>query len=467
MVTRNIKLLFLFGLCGFLTPFIGGAINLSLPFIGKEFGMTVVSLSWITTAYLLSTTVFLVPFGKFADIVGRRKIFLKGAVIFTIATLICCIAPSGLVLMIARAIQGLGSAMMFGTSMAILISIFPPRERGKAIGINLAGTYLGSSLGPVLGGTITHYWGWRWIFLFTVILGVIVVSMGRTYLQHEWKDAHGETFDLKGSIVYGISIIAMLLGTTQLPAAHGYISIASGIILFVLFCHLQETVKYPIFDINVLIKNKRFAMANIAALLSFSATFAVPFLLSLYLQYVKGLNAHHAGLILLTSALTMAIGSPLTGKLSDTIDPKILASLGMTLASVALLTMSFIINIQTPLYLIISQLFLFGTGMSLFASPNTNAAMTAVSKRHMGLASSLLGTMRMFGQTISMGITMLVLSVFVGKTAISGAVVHNLIKGVQTTFFIFGCLCACGILASLARGKQTQPSTEEANIIVE
>lgn len=458
----------MFGLCGFLTPFIGGAINLSLPFIGKEFNMTVVSLSWIATAYLLSTTVFLVPFGRLADILGRKKIFLYGATIFTIATLMCCIAPSGTFLMTFRAFQGLGSAMIFGTSMAILISIFPQRERGKAIGINLAGTYLGSSLGPVLGGTITHYWGWRWIFLFTAILGAIVVGMGRTYLQSEWKEAHGETFDIKGSILYGISIIAILLGTTLLPSIHGYISIAIGIILFILFCYMQETVKHPIFDINILLKNKRFAMANVAALLNFSAAFAVPFLLSLYLQYVKGLDPHQAGLILLTSALTMAIGSPLTGKLSDSIDPKILASSGMGLASTALLIMSFIINAQTPLYLIICLLFLFGCGMSLFASPNTNAAMASVSKRHMGLASSILGTMRMFGQTISMGITMLILSIFVGKNAISSAVVHNLIKSTQMTFFIFGCLCACGIFASLARGKHTETITEEeAKIIVE
>jgi multidrug resistance protein len=177
MVTHKIKLLFMFGLCGFLTPFIGGAINLSLPFIGKEFGMTIVSLSWIATTYLLSTTVFLVPFGRLADILGRKKIFIHGASIFTLATLLCCLANSGTFLIIARAIQGLGSAMIFGTSMAILISIFPPKERGKAIGINLAGVYLGSSLGPVLGGTITHYWSWRGIFLLTAILGAVVVYM--------------------------------------------------------------------------------------------------------------------------------------------------------------------------------------------------------------------------------------------------------------------------------------------------
>jgi MFS family permease len=263
-------------------------------------------------------------------------------------------------------------------------------------------------------------------------------------------------------------MITLLFGTTLLPAASGYVAIVSGIALFVLFCFIEETVKHPIFKIDLLLKNRRFAMANIAALLNFSAAFSVPFLLSLYLQYVKNMEPHTAGLVLLTSALTLVIGSPLAGKLSDSIDPKILASLGMAIASAALLIMSFMIHQTTPLYVIVLLLFIFGVGYSLFASPNTNAAMGSVSKRQLGIASSILGTMRMFGQTMSMGITMLVLSLFVGKVAISGNNIPHFIKSAQVTFFIFGALCACGIFASLARGKHTEPAPEEeTKVIVE
>lgn len=453
MINHQYKLLFLFGLCGFLAPFMAASINLSLPLIGSEFGMNVVSLGWVATAFLLSLTVFLVPFGRLADIWGRRKVLLGGSIVFTIATFLAAFATSGTFLLISRGLQGLGSAMILSTSVAILVSIFPARERGRALGINVAGVYFGSLTGPVFGGIITQYWGWRSIFIISAILSTIVICMTIIYLDDEPAEANGESFDIKGSILYAISVVAILYGTTLLPALTGYVSMASGIALFVIFCIMEDIIPHPIFDIDLLVKNRQFAMANLAALFNSCAAFAVPFLISLYLQYVKGMGPNIAGLILLTPALTIVVGSPITGKLSDSIDPRILATIGMALTALALLIMSFILTDTTPLPLIIGTLFIVGAGMSLFASPNTSAALAPIARRQLSVASSVLNTMRTFGQSLSMGISMLMLSLMVGKVKISAAVFPQFLKSTRLTLFIFGVLCVLGTFASMARGR--------------
>lgn len=461
LVVNKFKLLFMFGVCSFLPTFIGRSIDLSLPSIGKEFGMTIISLSWIITAYILTTAVLVVPFGRLADVVGRKKIFILGTIFFTITTILCSLACSGIFLITARILQGAASAMIFGTATALLVAIFPPRERGKAIGISVSGVYLGGTLGPSIGGIMTQYLGWRSLFFLTTILSVIVVILALVYLNDESTESHGEPFDFVGSILYALSTVVLLYGTTVLPALTGYFIMLTGIILFIVFCIVEDYIKHPVFDINLLLKNKAFAMANLAALLNFSAAFAVMFLMSLFLQYIKGMDPKTAGLIILAGPTTMFIGSPLAGMLSDKIDPRIVASIGMALTSAALLAMSLIMNANTPLYLIMGLLFIFGAGISLFASPNTNAAMSSVAKRHLGVAASIINSMRLFGQTISMGITMLVLSLFVGKVEISRLVYPQLMSSIRVTYLILGLLCLIGIFASMARGRRQE---EESNI---
>jgi len=456
MIPNKNKILFIFALCGFLTPFIGSAINLALPVIGDEFSINIISLGWVVTIFFLSNAVFLVPFGRLADILGRRKIFLIGILIFTLTSILCSLANSSLLLLTARALQGLGSAMIFGTSTAILVSIFQPRERGKALGLYATGVYVGFSVGPVLGGFITQYFGWRYIFVTAALLSTVALVMSYMYIKDEWAHAKGENFDIKGSILYAVSIVAMLYGTSMLPCISGYIVVISGILTLVVFCFFENSIKHPVFDIDLLLKNRKFAMANLAALFNFSAAAAVPFVLGIYLQYAKGLQPNKAGFVMLISAIAMILGSPIAGRLSDTKDQRIIASLGLAFSAIALLVMSFVLDINTSLYLLAFLLFLFGFGLSIFATPNTHAAMESVTTRHLGIASSLLGTVRVFGQTMSMGITMLIFSLTIGKVKISKEVLPQLIQSSRIIFLILGLLCICGVFASLARGKKRE-----------
>lgn len=454
MDANKIKLMVMFGISSFLPSFLARSMDLALPTIGDEFGMTIIALSWIITVYLLTTSVLVIPFGRLADIIGRKKIFVAGISLFTVASILCSLAYSGKFLIAARLLQGISCAMLFSTATALIVSIFPLHERGKAIGMSVACVYLGSSLGPSLGGIMTQYFGWRSTFILAAGFGLIAIIMAISYLVHEKTESHGESFDFIGSILYATAAVSLLYGTTMLPKLTGYAVIGIGVILFAVFCVAEDYVKHPVFDIDLLLKNKTFAMSSLAAFLNFSAAFSVTFLMSLFLQYIKGMDPKTAGFIILASPITMVIGSPITGKLSDRVDPRIVASIGMALSSLALFAMSFCINSTTPIAVMVGLLLLFGAGLSLFATPNTSAAMGAVESRHLGVAASVINSMRLFGQTISMGISMLVLSLFVGKVEISDKVLPQLATSISVAFFIFGILCFIGIFASLARGRR-------------
>jgi len=439
-------------LASFLTPFMGSSVVIALKYIDTEFAVDAMLLSWIATSYLLAAAVFLVPFGRIADIYGRRKIFIYGIVIFTISSFFCAISPSVIVLIIFRILQGMGSAMIFGTALAIVTSVFPVGERGRALGINVAAVYLGLTLGPFLGGFLTQHLGWRSIFLINVPLGIIVIFFTIWKMKGEWADAKGESFDLRGSIIYGIVLVSVMYGLSLLPNIMGVWLIFFGIAWTLLFIYWEKKVEHPVINMNIFCNNRTFTFSNLAALINYSATFAVSFLLSLYLQYIKGLPPQSAGMILVAQPFVMTIFSPMAGKLSDRVEPRIVASMGMVVMTIGLFLFSLLDN-ETTLTFIILNLILLGFGYALFSSPNTNAIMTSVEKRYYGIASGTLGTMRLVGQMLSMGIAMLLFALFIGRAQITPEYYSPFVESIKAAFMIFSVLCFIGIFASMARGK--------------
>jgi len=439
-------------LASFLTPFMGSSVNIALPSIGKEFLMDAVLLNWVATSYLLAAAMFLVPFGKIADIYGRKKIFLYGVSIYTISSFLSAISTSAITLISFRVLQGIGSAMIFGTGVAILTSVFPVGERGKVLGINAAAIYLGLSLGPFLGGVLTQHFSWRSIFLANVPLGLVIVIFAFCKLKGEWAEARGEKFDFIGSIVYGISLATIMYGFSLIPAMSGLWLVLGGIFVLLLFVGWETKAENPVLDINLFRNNTVFAFSNLAALINYSATFAVGFFLSLYLQYIKALSPQNAGLILVSQPVVMAIFSPFAGRLSDKFEPRIIASAGMALSVISLSLFAFL-NQKTALEFVVASLILLGFGLALFSSPNTNAVMSSVERRFYGVASATLGTMRLTGQMLSMGIAMLIFAIYIGKVQITPQYYPLFLTSIKTAFIIFAVLCFAGIFASLARGK--------------
>jgi len=280
----------------FLTPFMGSSMNLAIPIIGLEFHANIVMLSWIPTVYLLTAAMLLLPFGRIADIYGRKKIFVTGTLLYTISSFLCGVASSINALLTFRVFQGIGGAMIFGTGVAILTSVFPLGKRGKVLGINTAAVYTGLSLGPFLGGFFTQHFGWRSIFFFSVPLGITIILFSSWGLKGEWAEAKGEKFDLPGAVIYSLSLITMMYGISSIKSSMNYIwMVLLGAIALILFILWERKIPYPILNLKLFSKNITFAFSNVAALLNYSATSAIAFLLSLYLQLIKGFSPQIAG----------------------------------------------------------------------------------------------------------------------------------------------------------------------------
>jgi EmrB/QacA subfamily drug resistance transporter len=439
-------------LASFLTPYMGSATNVALPSLGQEFALDAVLLSWVQTSYLLAAAVFLVPFGRIADIHGRKRIFVYGTATFTLASVLVGFSTSTTMLIGARVLQGIGSAMIFGTGVAILTSVFPPGERGRVLGINVAAVYTGLSLGPFLGGFLTQQLGWRSIFFAIAPLGLIVVALVATRLKGEWAEARGEPFDLVGSIVYSVSLIALMYGFSLLPDLPGAGLILASIAGLALFAAWETRTAHPVLNVSLFVHNRVFAFSNLAALVNYAATSAVTFLLSLFLQYIKAFSPQQAGLVLIAQPVVQALLSPLAGRLSDRIEPRLVASLGMALTATGLVLLIFV-NAATPLGAILADLALLGLGFALFSSPNMNAIMGSVERRFYGVASGTLGTMRLVGQMLSMGIATLLFAVYIGHVEITPETYSLFLLSAKTAFAIFAALCVGGIFASLTRGN--------------
>lgn len=436
----------------FIFPFMVSAVNIALPSLGKELSLDAVMLGWIATAYVLSSATFLVPFGRIADIYGRKKIFTCGIVIFTLSSLFAGMASSAHMLISCRVFQGIGGAMLAGTAVALLTTVFPASERGKVLGINIAAAYIGLSLGPVLGGLLTQHLGWRSIFFINVPLGLAVIGVVLWKLKGEWAGAKGEKFDFVGSVIYSLGLVALVYGFTLLPAMLGVWLIVGGIIGLSAFTRWEIRTRSPVLDISLFRNSRAFTFSNLAALINYSATWAASFLISLYLQYLKGFNPQSAGLILVAMPAMQAIFSPLAGRLSDKIEPRLIASAGMALTTVGL-TIFIFLDKETPLALIIGNLILMGLGFAFFVSPNTNAVMSSAPKTAYGVASATLATMRQVGMVFSMGVAMLLLTLYIGRVQITPEYYSLFQESMKTSFIIFAILCFGGIFASLARGK--------------
>lgn len=270
----------------FTTPFMGSAVNVALPMIARDFSMTALSLSWVASAFLLAASITLVPLGRLADIYGRKLFFLSGSLIFALSSLLCIWSGTETFFIAMRVVQGIGGAMIFSTGTAMLISAYPLDHRGRILGINIAAVYIGLTVGPFIGGLLTQHYGWKTIFIFNAALGIIVALLTAFMPEEERPAAFGEGFDLTGSFLYAVALFAVMYGFSQLPSPKGGALIAMGVICFIFYVRQQLNTPFPLLNMHLFANNRVFAFSNLAALINYCATFAVTFLLSLYLQHI-------------------------------------------------------------------------------------------------------------------------------------------------------------------------------------
>jgi EmrB/QacA subfamily drug resistance transporter len=439
-------------LTAFMMPFMMSALNLALPAIQREFAIDAVLLNWVVSVYVLAAAVSLVPSGKLADIYGRKKVFVLGVLLFFLSALFLVFAQAVWWLILWRILQGLGGGMVMSTGMAMITSAFPLSERGKAIGFNVAAVYTGLSAGPIIGGFLTETFGWRSIFLFTVPLGILAFILSIKMIKEDWAEARGDKFDFLGSVLLGTAFVCFMYGLSLMPTWSGAGIVAFGLLLLFLFVFHELRTPFPVFEVRLFRNNRVFAFSGVAALINYGATAAVSFLLSLYLQYIMELGPRSAGLVLLWQPLVMALLSPFAGRLSDRIEPRIIATLGMSLTALGLLQLVFLQQDTGKGYVILALVCL-GLGFSLFSSPNMNAIMSSVDKRYYGVASGAVGTMRLTGNMVSMAVAMVVFALILGSQGISPDHYPDLLRAIKTCFGIFAGLCTAGIFFSFSRGN--------------
>lgn len=435
----------------FLTPFMFSAVGVALPALGREFSANAVHLGMIEMVYILAVATLLLPVGRFADIYGRKRIFITGTVVITAATLALSMAPDIEWFILFRFLQGSGAAMIVSTSFAILASVFPPDRRGRAMGVVVSGVYLGLSAGPTLAGLMITHLGWRWIFYTAVPVELLALAVTLLKLKGEWADARGKRFDWIGSAIYMVSLFVLIVGVTQLKTMDTakWIAVA-GLAGIGFFLYFESRTESPVLDIRLLSTNRTFTLSNIATWINYSASFGVAFFFSIYLQVIKGLSPQAAGFVMIVQPIVQMVIAPVSGRLSDRYSPARIATFGMALCAAGL-AFSALLTARTPISMIYVILVLLGLGFGFFSTPNTTAVLGSVAPVHYGIASSMLATMRSTGMLASMTITTVLLGVFMGSRPVTPETGPLFIRSMHTTLIIFSLMSLLGIGFSLGR----------------
>jgi EmrB/QacA subfamily drug resistance transporter len=450
----------------FMTPFDASIVAVALPAMWEHLHLSYSQALWAQAAYLLVTSVLLIPAGRLADSRGLTRYYLLGSAVFALGSVVAALSPNGSVMIVGRCIQGAGGAFMFATSVAIVTAAFPARERGKALGLNTMATYMGLTLGPVLGGLIVTYADWRWIFFINVPIAAVTLAAGWTLIGVERRDRLVEgisrpsrRIDYAGTILLGAALVALFVPLTYSPlwgwaGARTIGSLVAAMVLFTAFVVVEDRVPEPMLNLDLLRKNRVFRGANAAALINYMAVFGVTTLTAVFLQIGQGLSAQQAGLVLLAQPVLMAVLSPFTGRLSDRVGSRVLATGGMFLVAVGMLQLSFVSESVGQVFFALGTI---GLGMALFSAPNISAVMGSVDRSQLSLASGFLSTMRFTGQGVSIAVLGAIAAwklgpeggrmIFLGETG-SATNAQAFVDGFQVAMLVGAVLAALGAVIS-------------------
>jgi EmrB/QacA subfamily drug resistance transporter len=465
--------LLLAGTGAFMTTLDSSIVNISLPAIARSFGVPLSgAIEWIIIGYLVVIAAVLLTFGRLADMIGRKPVWLAGLVIFTLGSALCGAAPTLGVLIGSRIFQGLGGALIFSVNVAMITSVFPAQERGRALGVNGIVVALGISVGPTIGGIITQYLTWRWIFFINVPIGILLFIASRHLLTERMRRGQGR-FDPVGASLLGIGLAGLILGLSfgqewgwTSPRLLG--SLAIGVAALATGVLVERHVQDPVLDLKLL-TNRVFASANISFIMAMLALFAPGFLLPFYFEELRGFSPVEAGLLLTPLSLALAVLAPISGSLADRIGSRWLSPVGLAIACIGLILLSQL-DQKSSIWDIAWRLGFTGIGQGIFQAPNTRAMMGAAPRSEQGEASGLLATGRVIGQSLSVAIAGVVFNGLGGAAAGSILAMQQQrqtlsaeqINALQSTFVssLHAALLVCaafagiGIFTSLVRGEE-------------
>jgi len=428
------------------------ATNIAIPVIARDLNASAVAVSWIPTAVVWGMIVVLLPVARVADIHGRKKIYVVGIVSFSLVSLFIFLVEDIESLLVLRVLQGFSSAMINGTGMAIVGAIFSNSNRGTALGISSASVYLGLSCGPLVGGLITEYIHWRAIFWMPVSVMLISLSLVFFYLKGEWKNDKPEPLDWIGSALFALWVSLFFIGASGLPELKHGLLMMLGLVLLVVFLKQQARAKHPLIRLKILSQNRMFSRSILSSFLMYSAHFSSAFLLILYLQYIHDLTPLEAGKLVLVQTVIMMVLAPISGRLSDKYEPRIIATIGC-LAFTLGFALLFWVNMTSPLTLIFVSLVLQGIGFGFFSSPNNNATIGSADKKTLSIATVLLSLSRTMGNMFGTVVVMVLITVMLGDAEIQPHNYPQLLWVIKITFAFSFFTSLIAAYFSFSRGK--------------
>jgi len=438
-----------------------GQLSIALPLIITEFGADLTLASWIALVYALITASLYLPCGRMSDLLGIGNLFLAGFILYALSSIAAGSAQSSIQLVIFRALQAAGSALIMANNFALVTALFPPEERGRAMGIaGGAISAIGYTMGPVIGGLLTHGFGWRSNFFVSAVLAFCGFAAARVLLPPESfkpSTVKKEPFDLTGALSFACCISLILFGLAM-AQKNGWqsppvlVSLTGGVALLIVFIQWERRVSAPLLDLG-LFRIPAFSLGNLARWISFITMSVSILLMPFYLQFALGLDPLHAGFLVVPTPLAMALLAPLTGWMSERVAFEKLCAAGMTVSGVAFVLMSYFSPASAAVEIAVS-LGLIGIGMGLFQTPNNNLLMTAVPRHRLGVGSAFLSIVRSLGYSIGAALATTIVGAQLTATGSSslqsfatpaGAAAGAVGLAAFMRGFHFACLTAAGL----------------------
>ncbi|RJQ55981.1 MAG: DHA2 family efflux MFS transporter permease subunit [Actinobacteria bacterium] len=451
----------------FMSALDSSVVNTVLPVIRGAFRADFATIQWVVTVYLLVVSGLLLTFGRLGDLRGHKSVYSAGFVVFVAGSVLSALATSASALIGFRAVQGLGAAMLFANSPAILTKNVPAARRGQALGLAATMTYLGLTVGPPLGGLLTQTFGWQAIFYINVPIGLGALLLTWRFVPYDRAEVSEEKFDPAGAVLFMAGLVALLFALDQghdLGWASPLVAVSfcAAVLSLASFVFVETRARFPMLDLS-LFRSRVFSAATGSALLNYISVYTIVFLMPFYLIQGRHLTPSRAGLFLTVQAVTMAVIAPISGTLSDRIGTRVPAATGMGLLAAGLLLLSGLGPVSPPA-LIAGALFVSGLGTGIFISPNNSALMGAAPRRRQGIAAGVLAEARNVGMVLGVGLAGAIFTTVAGPT---GSVVSSpgLYKGVSAAFAVVAGVALAGTIVAAVgvrgRGEASEPASAE------
>ena len=450
-IDRKWWVLIAIGTGSFMSALDASVVNTVLPVVRQAFNSNVAAIEWVVTVYLLVLSGLLLTFGRLGDLRGHKSIYVWGFGIFVLSSVLCGAAWSAPVLVVFRGVQAIGGAMLASNAPAIVTGNFPAEQRGRAFGLVSTMTYLGLTVGPSLGGWLTHAFGWRTIFYINVPVGMLAVALSLYFIPKDAPSESGQRFDLFGAAVFMAGLTTLLLGLNK-GADWGWTSasvlglLLGSLVLLFIFIQIERRSPAPMLDLS-LFRVPLFSTSAISAVLNYICVYSITFLLPFYLIQGRGLNPAQAGLLLTVQPILMAISAPISGALSDRIGSRGPGMVGMGALAAGLLILSRL-GSDSSLWLVVLGLVVAGLGTGTFISPNTSALMGAAPKSRQGIASGVQGAARNFGMVLGIGLAGAIFT-----TQLAQNTTDALYNGISLGFMVAAGVAVLGILSSALKDE--------------